>query len=182
MFNTRYNNLVIMLGFLFGIGLTSHFFANPSSNQHDELTTWLLTFADEEKTSLASEKLNSAMLNSSGDIDEALATASRVIAENPDLFNLPHDEEKSSDKDVLEVLIRQWENADKTGGMAKAVQPERNRSATTPVEFQLTKHGNYVDFLITSGTRYLLSLIPGAQDLVNFLITPLINGISINAP
>jgi hypothetical protein len=171
-----------MVGFLVGIGLTSHFFANPASSSQDELTTWLLTFADKEKTSLASEKLQSAILDSSGDIDQALAAASRVIAENPDLFNLPENGDESNDKEVLEVLIRQWNSSDETGGMAKAVQPERNRSATTPVEFHHTQQGNYVDYLITSGTSYVLSLIPGAQDLVNYLITPLINGISINAP
>lgn len=171
-----------MIGFLIGIGLTSHFFANPTNNQQDELTNWLLTFADQDNTTLASEKLSSALSNSSGDIDEALAAASRVIAENPDLFNLPHDEDESSDKEVLEVLIRQWNSSDETGGMAKAVQPDRNRSATTPVEFQHTNQGNYVNYLISSATSYLLSILPGAQDLVNFLITPLINGISINAP
>ena len=171
-----------MFGFLFGIGLTSHFFANPTNNKQDELTNWLLTFADQDNTTLASEKLNSAISNSYGDIDEALAAASRVIAENPDLFNLPHDKDESSDKEVLEVLIRQWNSSDETGGMAKAVQPDRNRSATTPVEFQLTNHGNYINYLVTSATSYILSLTPGAHDLVNYLITPLINGISINAP
>lgn len=174
--------MVVMFGFLFGIGLTSHFFATPSSNNQDELTTWLLTFANEDKTTLASEKLNFAISESTGDIDEALAAASRVIAENPDLFNLPHDEDESSDKEVLEVLIRQWNSSNESGGMAKAVQPDRNRSATTPVEFQHTNQGNYVNYLISSATSYLLSIQPGAQDLVNFLITPLINGISINAP
>ena len=178
----RYNSLVIMLGFLFGIGLTSHFFATPSNNNQDQLATWLLTFADEDKTTLASEKLNLAISESTGDIDEVLAAASRVIAENPDLFNLPHNEDESSDEDVLEVLIRQWNSSDETGGMAKAVQPERNRSATTPVEFQHTHQGNYINHLVNTTTSYVLSLIPGAQDLVNFLITPLVNGISINAP
>jgi len=182
MFKTRYNSLVIMFGFLFGIGLTSHFFATPSNNNQDELTNWLLTFADQDKTTLASEKLQHAISESTGDIDEALAAASRVIAENPDLFNLPHNEDESSDEDVLEVLIRQWNSSDETGGMAKAVQPERNRSATTPVEFQHTHQGNYINHLVNTTTIYLVSLIPGAQDLVNFLITPIINGISINAP
>lgn len=171
-----------MFGFLFGIGMTSHFFATPSSNNQDELTTWLLTFANEDKATLASEKLNLAISESTGDIDEALAAASRVIAENPDLFNLPQNEDESTDEEVLEVLIRQWNGTDQAGGMAKAVQPERNRSATTPVDFQHTQQGNYINRLVNTTTSYILSLIPGAQDLVNFLITPLINGISINAP
>lgn len=183
MYMMRYHNLVILFGFLIGIGLTSHFFAKPSSiSKHDELTTWLLTFADKDKATLASEKLQAAISDSSGDIDAALEAASKVIAENPDLFNLPKNEDESSDKDVLKVLLYQWKSSHDYSGMAKAVQPERNRSGTAPADFQQTHQGNNLSDLISLGTSYLFSMIPGADDIVNFLIHPLVNGISINAP
>ncbi len=173
--------MVILIGFLFGIGLTSHYFANPSITQQDALTNWLLTFADADQTTLASEKLTSALSGLSGDVEQTLTVASRVIAENPELFTLPQDEE-SSDQEVLEVLIFQWNNNDQSSGMAKAVQPDRNRSATTPVEFQHTQQGSYINQLDVTATRFLSVNISGPQTLVTWVLEPLINGLSINAP
>jgi hypothetical protein len=183
MFTTRYNNVIVIVGFLFGIGLSAHFFARPATTTpQEQVTSWLLTFADKAQTSEASEVLNAALAGESIDIDTVLEVASRVIAEHPDLFILPKNADESSDKDVLKVLIQQWNHSHESAGMAKAVQPDRNRSATPPTEFQNSKQGQTVGSVWLLSARQLLTVVPGADFLVSLVLIPLIDGISINAP
>jgi len=183
MFTARYHNVIVIVGFLFGIGLSAHFFARPAATTpQEQVTSWLLTFADKAQTSEASEVLNAALSGESIDIDTVLEVASRVIAENPDLFTLPKNADESSDKDVLKVLIQQWNHSHESAGMAKAVQPDRNRSATTPTEFQNSKQGQTIGSVWMLGARQLLTVVPRADFLVGLVLIPLIDGISINAP
>lgn len=181
----RYYNLILIVGFLCGIGLTSH-----HAGQHiqrsgtDYITNWLLTFADQSNSELASEKLKDVLSSESDNFESILARASVVMAENPDLFNIPNNKDGSSNEDVFKVLITQWNQQQETGGMAKAVQVDRSRATTTaPYENISLRHGYRSTLnILDTATDFLVEALPGAADFLGRILRPLVDGISINAP
>lgn len=181
----RYHNMILVIGFLFGIGLASHFMGQKlQKTGNDQITSWLLTFADQAKSDLASEKLRAALSDDTQNLESALLRASEVIANNPDLFNIPNNADESGNEEVLRVLISQWNQHQETGGMSKGIQAERSRAATTNSYEHTQPKYSYSAVLHTlkSGTDYIGELYPGLGKLLGFVIRPLIDGISINAP
>lgn len=181
----RYHNLILVIGFLLGIGLASHFMGQKlQKTGNDQITSWLLTFADQSKSDLASEKLRAALSDDTQNLESALLRASEVIANNPDLFNIPNNADESGNEEVLRVLLSQWNQHQETGGMSKGIQAERSRAATTSTYEQTQPKYGYTDALHTlkSGANYISDLYPGLGKLLSFVIRPLIDGISINAP
>ncbi len=181
----RYHNLLLVIGFLLGIGLASHFMGQKlQKTGNDQITSWLLTFADESKSDQASEKLRAALSDDSQNLESVLIRASEVIANNPDLFNIPNNADESGNEEVLRVLLSQWNQHQETGGMSKGIQAERNRAATTSTYEHTNPKFSYSDALQTlkSAGNYISELYPGLSKLLGLVIRPLIDGISINAP
>jgi hypothetical protein len=106
----RSKRLLILTSIILWIGISTRFFAAQTDTKHsNELTNWLLTFADKDQSDLASSKLRSAIQQDPNGFRGMLSKASEVIVEFPDLFNLPLDSANSTNQDVLEVLLIQWD-------------------------------------------------------------------------
>ena len=186
MYKFRSHNLFILIGFLLGIGFVSHFIAERAQHkQDDQLTEWLMTFADKEHSVIAGSMLREALQNEDdSDFKSALERASEVIASHPEIFNISVDSEETTDQDVFKVLIKQWNMNQETGGMSKGIQTERDRSAAkTSVESKLSNHwSTSSDKYFKAGAAFLTENIPGAKYIIQFVLRPLIDGLSINAP
>ena len=185
MYKFRSHNLFILIGFLLGIGFVSHFIGERAQHtQDDQLTEWLMTFADKEHSAIAGNMLREALQNEDSDLKSALERASEVIASHPEIFNIPVDSDKSTNQDVFKVLIKQWNMSHETGGMSKGIQSERDRSAAkTSVEFKLSNHwSTNTDKYFKAGSAFFTENVPGAKYIISFVLRPLIDGLSINAP
>jgi hypothetical protein len=185
MYNFRSHNLLLLIGFLLGIGFVSHFIGERARHtQDDQLTEWLMTFADDKHRVLAGNILREAIQNDNDDLKSALERVSEVIASHPDIFNVPVDSEETSGQDVFKVLIKQWNMNQDTGGMSKGIQTERDRSAAkTSVESKLSNHWSIsANKYFKAGAMFLVENVPGAKYIVSFVLRPLIDGLSINAP
>ena len=185
MYKFRSHNLLILIGFLLGIGFVSHFLGERVQHaQDDQLTEWLITFADEEHRVIAGNILREAIENDNDDLKSALERASEVIASHPEIFTVPVDSEETTDQDVFKVLIKQWNMNQETGGMSKGIQTERDRSAAkTSVESKLSNHwSTSADKYFKAGATFLVETVPGARYIISFVLRPLIDGLSINAP
>ena len=184
MYNFSSHNLLLLTGFLLGIGFVSHFIGERAQHtQDDQLTEWLMTFADEEHRVLAGDILREAIQNDNDDLKSALERASEVIVSHPDIFNVPVDSETSG-QDIFKVLIKQWNMNQETGGMSKGIQTDRDRfAAKTSVESRLSNHWSKTgDKYFKAGISLNSETILGAKYIITFVLRPLVDGLSINAP
>jgi hypothetical protein len=181
----RSKRLLLVTAILLWIGVSSRFYVAQTDSGHStELTNWLLTFADKEQSELASTKLKSVLQQDPGGFHGMLTKASEIIVEHPNLFNLPVDSNSSSNQDVLEVLLTQWNLHNQTSGMSNGVQTERNRASvtTTNETYSIKYWAQKVQDTGKSATTFLSSHIPLIEVISKFVIRPMIDGLSINAP
>lgn len=177
--------MLLITSIILWIGVSTRFFAVQDDARHsNEVTDWLLTFADKDRTDLAGDKLRSAIAKEDHGFHSMLAKASEIIIENPDLFNFPAGSGNSSNEDVLQVLITQWNLHNQTSGMSKGVQNERNRiSVTTPNDSASVKYwSSHPQNLYRAGWQLAVQQFPGFETVAAYFIRPLIDGLSINAP
>jgi hypothetical protein len=181
----RSKKLLLVTTILLWIGVSSRFFAAQTDAKHsNEITNWLLTFADKEQSDLASIKLKSAIQQDQNGFRGMLSKASEIIIEHPDLFNLPVDSANSTDKDVFQVLLTQWDLHNQLSGMSDGLQTERNRViATATNETFSLKYWTHRFISVSESAKSLqASHIPYLELITNIVIRPLVDGLSINAP
>lgn len=181
----RSKKLLVVTTILLWVGVSSRFFTSQTdAKQSSEITNWLLTFADKEQSDLASIKLKSAIQQDQHGFRSILSKASEIIIEHPDLFNLPVDSANSTDKDVLQVLLTQWDLHNQISGMSDGLQTDRNRiNATATNETSTIKYWTHRFRTLGDSAKSLLtSHIPYLELITNVAIRPLVDGLSINAP
>jgi hypothetical protein len=165
------------------VGITAQWLVGlHTERQQDELTEWLLTFADKQQKDQAGELIRSI---DRGNIsyDKVIARASEIFIAHPEMFNLPVDNQTDNRDDVHVALLVQWDLHNQASGMSNAVQPERNRNATNnPADSQTRHLISVIDTLFSEVYGSVRASLPALSDLVDRLLKPLINGISINAP
>jgi hypothetical protein len=164
-------------------GVAAHWLAGLNSDrQYDELTEWLLSFADKHQKEQAIALIRTIDKGISGH-EQVIARASEIFVMHPELFNLPVDGSTDDQDNVRVALLVQWDLHSQASGMSSAVQPERNRNATNnPADSQTRQFIAVIDSLFQDVFSSIRASLPGMSDLVDHLLKPLINGISINAP
>jgi hypothetical protein len=165
------------------IGVVAHSLAGlHTERQQNELTEWLLTFADQQQKDEAGALIRSIDRGNTG-YGHIIARASEIFIAHPELFNLPVDGQTDSQDDVRVALLVQWDLHNQASGMSNAVQPERNRNATnSPIDSQTRHLISAIDTLFNEVTTAVRASLPALSDVIDLLLKPLINGISINAP
>jgi hypothetical protein len=180
----RSKAIVWLTSVMIFIGVGSRLVSAPEETRKaDTLTSWLLTFADVHQSDAALSKLSEIDALQSGGFLSALTKASEIIVAHPDLFSFPVDANSSSNEDVLEVLLLQWDLHNQASGMSKGLQPDRSRAtATTPQDIQ-TRFWSATTF--ESVQKNIPIYIPAGitlADVLSFLIRPFTSGLAINAP
>lgn len=151
-----------------------------SNNEADELTRWLLSFADESHTEQAYEKL--ALIDRTvANEQDIIAQASGIMLAFPDLFRLPG--ESDQEDDLAKVLFLQWSAESPSSGMNSSAQIERNRNAQATHQENPSRYAFAAARSVAArATAILKDAIPAPAELIERLLRPLRDGIAINAP
>lgn len=171
---------LILLALLAGItaqSAVSYF----SDERSDELTIWLVGFANEQQTDLAYEKLRDIDRSGSSHHD-VIARATRIMLENPDIFSLP-DSTADSNDDLAQVLLLQWTSQQAPSGMNSSAQIERSRNlhASTP-DSQSRSIAEAAESIVNRAIEVVRKALPAPSFILDRLLKPLLNGVAINAP
>lgn len=171
---------IILLALLAGITAQSAL-NNFSDERADELTVWLVGFANDQQSELAYEKLRD--INRSGSSHhDVIAKASHIMLENPDVFSLPENTAESND-DLVQVLLLQWTSQQGPSGMNSSAQIERSRNlyASTP-DGQSRSLVDAAESVINRAVEVVRKALPAPSFILDRLLKPLLNGLAINAP
>lgn len=157
------------------IGMVLHY-AKPADNKNDytAFTSWLESHLKTQDHNVLDEL--EALSSDNGELETVIRKASELVHTHSDDFKLPvseSDEEGTSEEDVYQLLLTQWNNYQNSGsGMGKAVFIQNIKPQTIlptdghqfssvltkrTLHYDVDKVSDFDDHELTSGNASILS-------------------------